>query len=171
MTSLADGTALVAGGDRILWNGGKTIRMCSPAGGGCTGFPAGLPGPVNLDPAWSPSQEPTLAFVHGTANWPGDWTQQNIAAWYATRRLWVYVEGGNPHPVTAAGTGVADPVWSADGNFLLYVRGNSLWLIDPWTISGQPAPAAVRVVSRLFAGSWPQYYGYVNWSFQFARYN
>jgi WD40-like Beta Propeller Repeat len=42
-----------AGGDRILRNG-KTIVLCAVTGG-CTGFPGGIPGPVNLDPAWSPA--------------------------------------------------------------------------------------------------------------------
>ncbi len=169
--------ALVAGGDRVLWNG-KTILVCGTSGG-CGGFPAGIPGPVNLDPAWSPAGEPTLAFVHATADWPGDFSQQNLAAWYATRRLWVYSLGGNPLRISGAGTGVADPVWSADGDLVLYVRDDGLWLISPAGGKPDSSPGlpsrtggpALRIVSKLFAGAWPNYYGYVDWQDQFAWYS
>jgi hypothetical protein len=166
--------ALVAGGDRILWNG-KTILECG-LDGGCYRFPGGLPGPLNLDPAWSPAQEPTIAFVHAKASWPGDFSQQSIEAWYATRKLWVYEQAGNPYMVSGAGTGVADPVWSANGTLILYVRDNSLWLINPrggsvTSTPGQPSLSGgpdMRIVSKLFAGAWPNFYGYVDWQDQFA---
>lgn len=99
-----------------------------------------------------------------------------VAAWYATRRLWIYILGGNPALVSGAGTGIAAPTWSADGKFLLYVRDNGLWLIDPFAGQGNPSPGtpsrtggpAFRIVSKLFAGDWPNYYGYIDWQDQFA---
>jgi len=165
-----------AGSDRILWNG-KTIVLCAVTGG-CTGFPGEMPGPVNLDPAWSPAGEPVLAFVHGSASAPRppEYGQAAIVAWYATRRLWVYILGGNPHLISGAGTSIAAPAWSADGRFILYVRDNGLWLINPFAGHGNPSPGlpsqtggpALRIVGQLFAGTWPDYYGYMYWQGQFA---
>ena len=152
------------GGDRVLWDN-KTIRLCDPAGG-CAGLPGGMPRATNLDPALSPVGQ-ALAFVHGSGalSRPQTFDQASIAAWYATRGLWEYVPGGRPHPISVAGTAVADPTWSADGRLLLYVRDNSLWLISP---SGSTASGPARIVSKLFAGSWPNYYGYIDWPDQFA---
>jgi Tol biopolymer transport system component len=171
------GVAMVAGGDRIMWNGSKTIMLCA-ATGGCTAFPGGPPGPVNLDPAWAPAGNTALAFVHGSTSAPSPpgFGQAAIAAWYATRKLWIYVLGGNPYLVSGAGTGVAAPAWSADGKFLLYVHDNGLWLIDPFAGRANPSPGTPSltggppfpIVSRLFAGAWPNYYGYVDWQDQFA---
>jgi hypothetical protein len=152
------------GGDRVLWDD-KTIRLCAPAGG-CAGLPGGVPGATNLDPALAPAGR-ALAFVHGSAAGPRSqaFDQASIAAWYATRGLWVYTPGGRPHPIPAAGTAVADPTWSFDGRLLLYVRDDALWLINPFAGA---ASGPVRVVSKLFAGAWPNYCGYIDWRDQFA---
>jgi hypothetical protein len=56
------------------------------------------------------------------------------------------------------------------------VRDNGLWLINPFGGHGNPSPglpsqtggSAVGIVSKLFAGAWPNYYGYVGWQDQFA---
>ena len=152
------------GGDRVLWDD-KTILLCAPAGG-CQGLPGGMPRATNLDPALSPAG-PALAFVHASAalSRPQLFDQASIAAWYATRSLWVYVPGGLAHQIPAAGTAVADPTWSSDGKLLLYVRDDGLWLINPFAGS---AARAIPVVSALFSGAWPNYYAYVNWRAQFA---
>jgi hypothetical protein len=97
--------------------------------------------------------------------WPGDFSQQSIVAWYATRKLWIYERAGHPYLVSGAGAGVADPVWSANGTLILHVRGNGLWLINP---RGGPD---MRIVGKLFAGAWPNFFGYVDWQDQFAWLN
>ncbi len=96
-------------------------------------------------PALSPAGQ-ALAFVHASAAGPPSQTfgQPAIAAWYATRGLWVYPLGGNPHLVSGAGAAIADPTWSADGKLLLYVRGDDLWLINPFTGQGNPPTASHR---------------------------
>ncbi|MGH3258155.1 MAG: hypothetical protein ACRDOU_22650 [Streptosporangiaceae bacterium] len=151
------------GGDRVLWDD-KTILLCAPAGG-CTGLPGGVPRATNLDPALSPAG-PALAFVHADAALSRAQTfdQKSIAAWYATRSLWVYVPGGLAHQISNAGTGVADPTWSSGGKLLLYVRDDGLWLIGPFAGSTR----AIQVVGRLFSGAWPNYYAYIDWRDQFA---
>jgi dipeptidyl aminopeptidase/acylaminoacyl peptidase len=149
------------GGDRVLPDD-KTILLCRPDGG-CTGLPGGQPGPTNTDPALSPDGT-SLAFVHGSgSSVPANFTQASISQWYATRSLWILpLTGGRPHQLTAAGTSVADPTWSAGSQFLLYVRDDGLWLIDP--DGGGPA----RIITALFRGGWPSYYYYIDWRDQFA---
>jgi Tol biopolymer transport system component len=152
------------GGDRVLWDD-KTILLCAPAGG-CTGLPGGIPRATNLDPALSPAG-PALAFVHASAalSRAQNFDQADIAAWYATRSLWVYVPGGQAHPITNAGTAVADPTWDAKGTLVMYVRDDGLWLINPFAGS---AARASHVVGSLFSGAWPNYYAYIDWRDQFA---
>jgi Tol biopolymer transport system component len=151
------------GGDRVLWDN-KTILLCAPAGG-CTGLPGGMPRATNLDPALSPAGQ-ALAFVHASAALarPQTFDQKSIAAWYATRSLWVYIPGGPAYRISVAGTSVADPTWSKSGHLLMYVRNDGLWLINPFAGSAR----AVQVVSRLFSGAWPNYYAYIDWRDQFA---
>jgi WD40-like Beta Propeller Repeat len=172
------GVTVVTGGDRYLWNA-KTIESC-PAAGSCGPAMNVEPGPVNLDPAWALPQEPALAFVHAAQETEAGFCQPALNAWYKTRQLWIWVGiGGNPFQVTGAGTGIAAPTWSADGKLILYVGDNALWLINPFgghpdSTPGHPAMTggpAVEVVSRLFAGAWPDYYGYTGWQSQFAWYS
>jgi len=174
------GVTVVTGGDRYLWNA-KTIESC-PAVGSCGSAMDAEPGPVNLDPAPFPlldEGEPTLAFVHAAPETTASFSQAVLNAWYKTRELWLWHgTGGNPYQVAGAGTGVAAPTWSADGKVILYVRDNALWLIDPFggrveSTPGHPAQSGgppARVVSQLFAGAWPDFYGYTDWQSQFAWY-
>jgi len=128
-------------------------------------LPGGTPRATNLDPALSPAG-PALAFVHASAALSRAQTfdQKSIAAWYATRSLWVYVPGSQAQPINNAGTAVADPTWSQGGQLLMYVRDDGLWLIDPFAVSAR----ASQVVGRLFSGAWPNYYAYTDWRDQFA---
>ena len=126
---------------------------------------------MNLDPAWAPdAQNPTLAFVHAAAETTTGVSQQDLNAWYRTRKLWYQIAtGGNQLPVNRAGTGVAAPTWSANDQDILYVRDNALWLIPMFTANGGLSAApALPVVSRLFAANWPNLNGYTAWQSQFA---
>jgi hypothetical protein len=59
--------------------------------------------------------------------------------------------------------GASAPIWSADGQSLLYVARDALWLLR--RLDGQP----VKVTGALFPPrSWPAYYGQVDWTSQFA---
>jgi Tol biopolymer transport system component len=172
--------AISAGGDRYEWDA-KNILVCQFTGG-CAGLPAGSPGATNTDPALSPGGR-YLAFVHGAASSPTDFSQVPVSQWYATRSLWLATLASGPptssrsasgpsaaspptsgsvRQLTAAGTSVADPTWSANGQRLLYVRDNGLWLLDP--AGGVPA----RIVASLFSGPWPNYFYYIDWPDQFA---
>jgi hypothetical protein len=175
-----NGALEVTGGDRYLWNA-KTFEYCS-AVDDCAPAIDAMPVPVNLDPARGPllGGEPTMAFVHAAPETTSGFGQPVLDAWYKTRQLWIWFgTGANPYQVAGAGTGVAAPAWSANGKLILYVGDNALWLIDPFggrveTTPGHPALSGgppVRVVSRLFAGAWPDYYGYTDWQSQFAWYS
>ena len=64
---------------------------------------------------------------------------------------------------------MAAPTWSANFQDILYVRDNALWLVPMLTAKGSPSAApAFPVVSRLFAGNWPNVNGYIAWQSQFA---
>lgn len=157
--------AVAAGVDRELADH-KLVELCT-VGGTCSRLPGHRPGATTLDPALSPAGY-QLAFVHAGAHPPQTsappYAQRSIQAWYRTRTLWLdSYTGGNPHRLRAAGTGVAAPQWSHDGRSILFVRDNALWLIH--ANSHRPAR---RIAGPLFAGHWPNYYGYVSWSDQFA---
>jgi hypothetical protein len=164
-----DGVTLVTGDDRYPWRA-KTIQGCAVTGQ-CGPAMDATPAPVNLDPvAASDKGEPALAFVHAAQEPATALSQQKLKAWDRTRQLWIWAgTGGNPRPVTRAGTGVATPTWSANDQDILYVRDNALWLIPIFTSTGYPATGpAVPVVSQLFAANWPTVNGYTPWQSQFA---
>jgi TolB protein len=83
------------------------------------------------------------------------------ASWIASRTLWVArPDGTGARRLTAAGTGVYAPQWSGDGSHLLYVRDNTLWLLD--ARHGSP----VRVLGPLPPGWFPDNFGQM----QYAEY-
>jgi hypothetical protein len=163
------GVTLVTGGNRYVWYG-KTIASATTAGTRRPGMDA-EPAPVNLDPAWAVgAPTPTIAFVHASPKAPSGTGQAALNAWYATRQLWYEsAAGGNPFPVKGAGTGIAAPEWSSNGQYILYVRDNALWLIRMLAPNGTHALGpATRIVSQLFPGAWPNDYAYTAWQAQFA---
>ena len=85
-----------------------------------------------------------------------------MARGYDAPQLWLY------HPATRPlrrldAPGATDPAWSANGNSLLYLARDGIWLLP--RISGQP----VRIANPLFQpGNWPTYYGQAGWTAQFT---
>ena len=147
------------GGGRVIWQD-KAVKVCGPSAA-CTAAPT-PPSTVTLDPAWSPDGS-QLAYVQATYRASPAFPQHVVAAWYAAHQLWLYDPGsGSRRELDAAGASV--PVWSANGNSLLYVARDAIWLLP--RLSGRP----VRVAGPLFPpGHWPlSYYGQLDWTGQFA---
>jgi Tol biopolymer transport system component len=161
--------AVVAGGDREIWSGGKQISLCSAAGD-CkmVAQPASV---VSLDPCWSASGT-AIVFARLSAAGPfgpdgrADFTPYWVTRWEATSRLWtVSADGLGARPLAGAGSGAVDPACGRDGS-LLFVRDDSLWLLPPG------AAAATRLTGTLGAlsgaASYLNYYGYVPYPQLFA---
>ena len=103
-------------------------------------------GPESLEPAWSKSG---LAYV--TARDLGVDTAvgaKAFGAWLATRTLWLAPPGKAAVRLAYAGSGVHDPVWSADGTTLMVVRGSRAYLLEP----------AARHIVEVAAGLTPDLY-------------
>lgn len=160
-----DGRLLtVAGNGRSVWSE-KSLAVCDPE----TGNTRPLPNPegsVSIDPALSPDGK-RIAFVaaQNLGNEVLGFTDPGqLPDWIATRTLWLEnSDGSGAHPLKAAGGGIYQPIWSKDGTAILYVRDNSLWLIEtggdnPQKILG-PFPDWEK---DLFG-----YYGYI-WHDDFA---
>jgi dipeptidyl aminopeptidase/acylaminoacyl peptidase len=152
---------LVAGGEREAWHNKRLVR-CDVETAICHALPQ-RPGFVALDPAWAPRGN-HIAFVQardrGSAiDAAGFRTTQALLAWVHSHTLWVAdANGAAAHPLPAAGTGVYQPQWSADGHHLLYIRDDALWLVA--THGGAPA----RIVGP-FPGT-PDlfgFYGHASW--------
>ncbi|HLK79038.1 MAG TPA: hypothetical protein VKU77_36000 [Streptosporangiaceae bacterium] len=109
--------AAVAGGDRVIWSGGKQITLCAPAGR-CTPVrqPAGV---VSVGPSWSPGGS-AIVFARLSASGPfgpgghADFTPSWITRWEATSTLWT-APAPAPAPVAAPGSVAANGSAPATG--------------------------------------------------------
>lgn len=155
---------LVKGGGRTVW-AGKSLAVIDVQAESVQDLknPAGS---VSLDPSFSPDGR-RIAFVAakdlGNNVW-GFKNPQELAAWVATRTIWIEdADGTNAHPVTSAGGGVYQPLWSKDGSRLLYVRDNALWMVE--AEGGAPARVVDLLPTQkdLFG-----FYGFVTFSDQVA---
>jgi len=146
-------------GGRLIWQG-RRVKESAPAAGACATLPS-RPAAVTLDPAWSPGGT-RLAFVQAPSRTSSAFPQHAVTAWYDAHQLWVY------DPATRAARkldarGATAPAWSADGQSLLYIARDGIWLLP--RLTGR----AVRIATPLFVpGNWPTYYGQVDWTPQFA---
>jgi dipeptidyl aminopeptidase/acylaminoacyl peptidase len=148
------------GGGRAAWQG-KVLAVCETGSHVCRVLPHRR-GTVTLDPAWSPDGR-TLAYVEAPDVRNGPWTQRRLAAWFAAHHVVLYNRMTERVSPLAAAHGATAITWSRDGRSLLYVRGNALWLLP--TLTGKPT----QIAEPLFPPSnWPQYFGQVGWSTQFA---
>ncbi|TEB10777.1 S-layer homology domain-containing protein [Pelotomaculum propionicicum] len=128
---------MVTGGWRIVW-ARKSLATVDLESGSVQEL-NNPEGSVAIDPSFSPDGS-RIAFV--TAKNLGDdvWgfsKPEELAAWVATRTLWIRnSDGSGAHPLTDAGAGVYQPAWSKDGEHILYVRDNAIWIIG--ADGGQP---------------------------------
>ncbi|TEB10773.1 Protein TolB [Pelotomaculum propionicicum] len=114
------------------------------------------PDTVSLDPCWSPDGK-HIAYVEAVER--EDLADAGeVTSWQQARTLWVAdADGKNARQVNEAGTGISRPLWSRDGSHIIYLKDNSIWLINinggsPVKIAG-PLPDAPNSSG---------YYGYVS---------
>lgn len=121
---------MVKGDGRIVW-AQKSLSTIDLADGNAREL-NNPEGSVAIDPSFSPDGS-RIAFVAAKDLGDGVWgfnKPEELADWVATRTLWLQnAYGSGAYPLTAAGTGVYQPTWSKDGDHILYVRDNALWII------------------------------------------
>ncbi len=115
----------MAGGPRII-SGGKSIVLVDQNRRRLLSTPKHVEA---IEPAINPYTK-QVAAVLAQNNENAAW---NLLAayhqWVQTRRLAVW-NNGTWHVWSNAGTGVTDPVWTANGHGILYLANNWLWVIS-----------------------------------------
>ena len=146
-----------------VWSAADPQKHCPVS---CRLFPRAPPGTpgsgVSLDPSWSPDGR-LLAYIKApvalTDGWP-------TPAWYLAHEIFLWDQRTNSTRRLGAIEGAAVPAWSKDGQDLLYVSGDGLWLAAVKT--ARP----IQIEHPLFPGKqWfgnDAYYGQIAWSAQFA---
>ncbi len=160
-----DGSKLliVKGTGREIWLN-KSLAVCDVKTGESIDLPQ-RPGTVSLDPDWSPDGK-YIAYVQAVEQKEDISSAGGVASWEHTRTLWVAdADSKNARQIKEAGTDIKRPLWSRDGSHILYLKNNSVWLVN--LSGGSP----VKIV-----GTFPDitdsvgYYGYVSWSNILALY-
>ncbi len=148
------------GGGRVVWQG-KQVVVCSPVTAECSAIPHPA-GTVTGDPVWTPTGS-ALAYVQGSAL-PEGFLPQTVADWYNAHQLYLYDPTTGASVVAPQTDGVTVPLWSTNGQSLLYVSNDGLWLHPTLT---QPP---VEIAQPIFAGDWlaSTFYGQVPFSSQFG---
>lgn len=167
--------ALVAGGDRSLWDDAKHVELCTIASAKCASI-GQRGGQMTLEPAWEPDGRLVVVRAPGTAantlgpppgvphpNLDVPYGAQAVSAWYGAQRLWATsATGSDAQLVSAAGPGAHTPTATSHG--LIYVRQDGLWYL----------PHGARIPVQIAAGlgapgaEGMSYYGYVAWSSDYA---
>ena len=149
--------AVVSGGNREIWMGGKAITVCSETAG-CRSVPQ-LSGTVSTQPTWSPGGR--LTFARGSASGPfgpsggADFSPAWVARWEATQQIWSAAgSGASQARLPGTGSGALDPIWAKNGA-LMFVRNNWLWLLPAGNKSAE------RVAGPLNDITGAIFYGYV----------
>jgi Tol biopolymer transport system component len=149
--------AVVSGGNREIWLGGKAITIC----GQSTGCKQVLQpsGTVSMQPGWSPAGR--LTFARGSASGPfgpngrADFSPAWVTRWEATQQLWSAADdGAGQLRIAGTGAGALDPIWAKNGA-LLFVRDSWLWVLPAGSHSAE------RVAGPLNDITGTTFYGYV----------
>jgi dipeptidyl aminopeptidase/acylaminoacyl peptidase len=116
---------LLAVEDQALGNSSVPVLTLCVTASGCRAVDASA-GPV-VDPAWSDTGR--MAYVTNpttrVTETPGVPTRPDQES-----RVWVAGSDGQGATVVASG-GATNPRWLPDGRHLLFVRRNTLWMLDP----------------------------------------
>jgi hypothetical protein len=149
--------AVVPGGNREIWLGGKAMAICGPAAS-CKPVPQPS-GTVSMQPSWSPSGR--LTFARGSGSGPfgpngnADFSPAWVTRWQATQQLWSAAGSGTGQlRIPGTGAGALDPIWAKNAT-LMFVRDNWLWLLPAGSHSAE------RVAGPLDDITNTTFYGYV----------
>ncbi len=156
-----DGTKLlaVAGSGREIWKN-KSLALFTAQTGSCVNLPQ-TSDSVRLYPDWSAKgdmfcflEAPDLSNVNG---------EYSISDWRQTRSLGIAnADGTGARPLGEAGTGLGRPLWSRDGQHIVYLKDSIVWLID---ISGG---TPVRIMGPFPGQNKYGQQGYISWGDEIA---
>jgi TolB protein len=73
-------------------------------------------------------------------------------------------DGSGAHPLTSAGRGIYQPLWSKGGSHILYVKDNSLYLIG--ADGGEPAKIIGLLTADGPAAGAFGFYGFISYQDQ-----
>jgi Tol biopolymer transport system component len=162
--------AVVAGGDRVVWDAGKRIVVCDMPAAKCRPVPLPSSNTMSLDPVWTPGgslvYDVAPAAASASAVVPpglkvvgdGPFDQATVDEWYSAMRLY---DAGQP--LRGAGAGAHDPVATPSG--LFFVRGSALWYLPAGGARPVRAVGGLEGPGYFGAGN---YYGYIGWDQEFA---
>ena len=161
-----DAVAVVSGGGRTVWTAGRDVEVCRFPAATCQTEP--IPAStVGLAPSWTSSGVLMFSVASaagpfgnpGTADFSSGW----MAQWDATNALWSVLPGEAPSPMTSAPARSVLAVPSAQGDAMVVVADDALWLTDT---NGAPS---TRVAGPLYSTVAPSgFYGAVDWRGTFA---
>ncbi|MGH3190530.1 MAG: TolB family protein [Streptosporangiaceae bacterium] len=150
--------AVVSGGNREIWQGGKAITVCGQTAS-CQPVPQPS-GTVSTQPGWS--QAGRLTFARGSAAGPfgpsgkADFSPAWVTRWEATQQLWSAAGTGTGQArLPGTGAGALDPIWAKNGA-LMFVRDNWLWLLPAGSKSAERVAGPLNdITSTIFYGYVP----------------
>ncbi len=152
----------VDGGGRTIWQG-KGIAVCSPATNRCSQVPHAN-ATVAVDPIWVPGGT-TLGYAEAPEYDEAPYTQQTTSTWYDAHQLRLFQPTSGVTTTVSQLSGASVPVWAQDGQSVIYVSGNGLWLGS----SGSDHSSPQEIAHPLFTpNQWPAFYGQVPFAQQFA---
>ncbi|MTI86221.1 MAG: hypothetical protein FH756_20585 [Firmicutes bacterium] len=161
LTWSKDGTKLlaVAGSGREIWKN-KSLSLFTPQTGSCVNLPQRTD-TVRLYPDWS-NKGDMFCFLEAPDLSNGN-GENSISNWRQARALGIAnADGTGARPLDEAGTGLGRPLWSRDGEHILYLKDSIVWLID---ISGG---TPVRIVGPFPGENKYGYYGLISWGDEIA---